>query len=64
MGLFCSFRPLHLPQFPSLSLFWQLYFPFYTALTYVVIVGVEYFEIIPSVKAITARSLGTLSPIY
>jgi hypothetical protein len=26
-------------------------------------VGVEYFEIIPSVKAMTARSLGTFSPI-
>jgi hypothetical protein len=26
--------------------------------------GVEYFEIIPSVKAMTARSLGTFSPIF
>jgi hypothetical protein len=30
----------------------------------VVIVGVEYLEIIPSVKAMTAKSLGTLRPSF
>jgi hypothetical protein len=38
-------------------------FPFFTALTYGGNSGSRIFEIIPSVKAMTVRSLGTLSPI-
>jgi hypothetical protein len=66
-----EFQLLPFDNFPPLLLMFSskdqltfvlLYFPFYSALTYSCDSRVEYFEMIPSVKAITARSLGTFSP--